>query len=183
MLKQVCLSLLVFGFGIANAPQNHTILVGFPSLLEEIDTRFDLLGGSTQLAWIPDKNTAPATNTRYNLWNLKGKLSTIGSGSARAAQPTPCQRRYSVNVQPALHREGWLVASSAPWNLRPRSVTAIPPNNPTYLEAIRKHLENAGRPGPTSMATSWTKSFWLPPTASATATCSPYPTATKAPTG
>ncbi|MDX2007947.1 MAG: hypothetical protein SFU83_22120 [Meiothermus sp.] len=144
MLKRVCLSLLVFGFGVANAPQNRLILVGFPSLLEETDTRFDLLGGSTRPAWVSDTNSFADQGVRYQLWGLAGKLKTSGTGSERAAQAAPCQRHYSVNVQPALHRKGWLVASSAPWNLRPRPVVVVPLNNPAHLEAIRMHLESAG---------------------------------------
>ena len=51
-------------------------------------------------------------------------------------------------MQPALHRKGWLVASNAPWNLRPRAVAEAPPDHPAYLEAIRAHLQRAGLDNP-----------------------------------
>ena len=141
-------SLLVFGLGMAAAPKTYFVLIGFPSLLEETNTDFNLLGGSSNSAWIRDANSFPVKSGLYGLWDLKGKLSTTSTGGARFPQPAPCQHRYSVNVQPALHRQGWLVASNASWNLRPRPVTSVVPNNPAHLAAIRVHLEKAGLSNP-----------------------------------
>lgn len=149
MLKRMLLLLIMLSLGLAATPRNSVILVGFPSALEEeTDTQFDLLGSSTGPSWAKDSDSYPAKGSGYTLWDIKGKLSTKGMGSAQASQPTPCQHRYTVNVQPPLHRQGWLVASNAPWNLRPRPVTSVPPNNPTHLAAIRTHLEKAGLTNP-----------------------------------
>jgi hypothetical protein len=143
-MKRFLALLLMCSLGWAAAPDDTVILVGFPSLLEDFDTQFDLLGSVKGQHWIRDTQTVPNRDAKYVLWDLQGKQTTPGIGQVRAKQPEPCQQRFSVNVQPALHREQWLVATTTATNLRPRAVKAISTDNSTYQAIVRDHLKRAG---------------------------------------
>ncbi len=72
-------------------------------------------------------------------------LGQAKGGKAESAG-APCESNYNVALTPKPKNDRWWIATTAPWNLQPRPVTALDTKNPTYVSVVRDYLEKAGLP-------------------------------------
>lgn len=81
----------------------------------------------------------------YRLVSSAGSFGQ-GKGGKPESAGEPCASNYSVALTPKPANDRWWIATTAPWNLQPRPVTALDPKNPTYVGIVRDHLEQMGLP-------------------------------------
>lgn len=71
-------------------------------------------------------------------------------GQAKGGRPVssgePCAENHSLTLTPKPKNDRWWIATTATWNLQPRTVTALDVRNPTYVGVVRDYLEEAGLP-------------------------------------
>jgi hypothetical protein len=81
----------------------------------------------------------------YRVVSGTGALGQAKGGKAVSAGE-PCASNYSVALTPKPTNARWWIATTAPWNLQPRPVTALDTKNPTYVSVVSDYLEQAGLP-------------------------------------
>jgi hypothetical protein len=81
----------------------------------------------------------------YRVISGSGAMGQSKGGKAESSG-APCESNYSVPLTPKPKNDRWWIATTAPWNLQPRPVTALDTKNPTYVSLVRDYLEQAGLP-------------------------------------
>lgn len=144
-MKRILPLMAFLALGAAAAPSSAVFLVGFPEqpseAVEPID--YEVLGGFDK-TWLEGKNTPVPKGLSYTVWNLSGKQSRAANGSAKESYGPPCEDTFGVKVSPPPSRKNWVIASTAPWNLRPRPVVILANNNSIYRTVVSDYLKAKG---------------------------------------
>ncbi len=155
-MRKILPLLLALSLGVAAAPNSATFLVGYPET--DADRAFEVLGGVSGSTWLEGKKAVATANMNYtSFWNINGKLAGSSRGSAKESYGTPCEDTYGVKLASRPAVKNWMIATNASWNLRPRAVTILPNNNPTYRAVVFEYLEKLGLKNPEVNITSLVK--------------------------
>jgi hypothetical protein len=155
-MKKLLPFVLVLSLGVAAAPNNATFLVGYPPITSE--NVFEVLGGVSGNTWLDGKKAVAPAGIKYNtLWTIGGKTVTSSVGTAKESYGVPCEETYGVKLNPVPAIKNWVIATNAPWNLRPRAVTLLPNDNGAYRAVVFEYLESLGLKNPEVNITSLIK--------------------------
>ncbi len=83
----------------------------------------------------------------YRVASASGAFAQAKGGKP-VSSGEPCATNYNVTLSPKPKADRWWIATTAPWNLQPRAVTALDAKNPTYVGVVRDYLEQVGLKDP-----------------------------------